>query len=434
MFPRVANILDAGTLVSDFGCSNSDPNHRPRAFDGTTEFFSCMKAGEPGLILIPEHSKMSVAEGLRIYSANSYETHDPVGFKLEGRSDSASAWTLVGEGDLPWTSTARNANGLPISSSYEAGDASLTFAEVSLSNAVEHNQYKLTFTATRDPNAIYVQFAEVEFVGILYGDAGLPSVSVSDDFVQVLSCPTAGSSKAVVPGAKIATLSPASMFCGVFIERAGGALIPYTRSYDGLDWEASPGPYAIASSDIDCDGVGDCKFTLPDPAAGDGYVILSKDSSDPSVSGRRLSASATRKEIATFLEMLTFGPTKAEIEALDNGSWGDAARAQFLRDQIDLPMTSHREYFRKRTNVKWDAVTYTAVSNHPCSPHSKWVRYSFLEQDRYRTVSGDEKVTTFETVPSEAGMTYTIHETDQESDVYGHGSGSFFSGSVVCTE
>ena len=50
--------------------------------------------------------------------------------------------------------------------------------------------------------------------------------------------------------------------------------------------------------------------------------------------------------------MTTFGPKKDEIVALDNLNWGEGARAQYVRDQMDIAGTSHREYFRKRANTK----------------------------------------------------------------------------------
>jgi len=53
-----------------------------------------------------------------------------------------------------------------------------------------------------------------------------------------------------------------------------------------------------------------------------------------------------RDQIARWLEMTSFGPRMDEINALDDGVWSVEDRVAHLRQQIGLPMTSHREYFR----------------------------------------------------------------------------------------
>lgn len=150
---------------------------------------------------------------------------------------------------------------------------------------------------------------------------------------------------------------------------------------------------------------------LVDPL--DTYVILSKSGT-----------TENRKQIATFLERTTFGPKMSEIDALDDGTWstnGDQLRAQHVRQQMDANITSHREYWRKRTNAKWDATALPARSSHPCSPNSKWRKYSFLRQDQRQTVTDEYLQITFEDVPEEAGSTYTIYEADVPSDVTSFG-------------
>jgi len=77
-----------------------------------------------------------------------------------------------------------------------------------------------------------------------------------------------------------------------------------------------------------------------------------------------------QKQIATFLEMVTFGPKKSEILALLNeGDWGPETRASYVRKQMDIDATSHREYFRRRANTKWMTPMQAARSDHPCSPN-----------------------------------------------------------------
>ena len=134
---------------------------------------------------------------------------------------------------------------------------------------------------------------------------------------------------------------------------------------------------------------------------------------------------ADRHRIARFLEMTTFGPKKSEVDALDTGSFDDAARADYLHTQMTLPMTSHREFWRKHTNSKWDATAQNARSSHPCSPNSKWRRYAYTRQDRYNTITSQYIYTYFEEVPEEANFPYTIYEADSPGDVSSYYDGSF---------
>ena len=252
---------------------------------------------------------------------------------------------------------------------------------------------------------------------MLYEDAGMNSIS-SGSFVQALSCPPVGASKVTASGTKLIPMS--EDYCGIFIQTSAGDLIPYARSYSGNDFEASPGPMAIHSDSIIC-SVADCNIELSgleDPLSF--YILLSKNGTSSTTGA----SDVRRKDIARFLGLTTFGPKMSEIDTLDTGSWDDAARALYVREQFDMPKTSHREYFRKRSNTKWDVTTQEARSNHPCSPNSKWRRYSFLPQDQYDTVTGDENMVTFERVPTETDQS-AIYEADAEGDVSSHGAGVF---------
>ena len=62
-----ANILDAESSVSPFGCSNTPHN----ALDGTTEKWSCNRSGQvvaSGFEVKPSHGLMTVVKKLRVYS------------------------------------------------------------------------------------------------------------------------------------------------------------------------------------------------------------------------------------------------------------------------------------------------------------------------------------------------------------------------------
>ena len=214
--------------------------------------------------------------------------------------------------------------------------------------------------------------------------------------------PVDGGMVAVSPGHKQVPVADTNTYCGIFLLKSG-SIIPLARSYDTEDWEAAPGPLACPPEDVTATSV-----ILPehqDPA--DSYVILSKDGT-----------MNTQASIAKFLEMTTFGTKKTDLLALDNGNWDDVTRAQYVRSQLAAPATSHREYWRRRTNSKWDSPNAVARSDHPCSINSKWRKYSYIRQDRFDANTDVERIkTTFEIVPEEADMTTTLYETDRLSDV-----------------
>jgi hypothetical protein len=143
----------------------------------------------------------------------------------------------------------------------------------------------------------------------------------------------------ITPGLKQIAPASSDTFCGIFLRKGSesGTLIPLARSYDGKGWESSPGPLASPPENVNSTTI-----LLPElQDASDRYVILAKDG-----------FMSERKQIARFLETTTFGPKRSEIDDIaSDGTWttsSAAKRAAHVRNQIDLPKTSHREYFRKR--------------------------------------------------------------------------------------
>lgn len=132
----VANIFDSGSSVVVFGCRISSNGNI--ALDMTTDKFVCDRTNyinQPtGLVIKSSHKRLSIAEGLRVYSSNECFQCDPTSYKLEGRV-SGTSWALINSGDLPW----KNASSFPrnsilsrdIVSTYASGDTSLQYAEIS---------------------------------------------------------------------------------------------------------------------------------------------------------------------------------------------------------------------------------------------------------------------------------------------------------------
>ena len=227
---------------------------------------------------------------------------------------------------------------------------------------------------------------------------------------DALACPPIGTSVTTSAGPKQVNVAASNTYCGIFLQKPSGDLIPLARSYNANDWESAPGPMACPAEDVTATSV--LLPELVDPS--DNYVILSKDAS-----------MEDRSSIAKFLEMTTFGPLKSEIESLEDG-WSTSGvdkRATYIRDQMDKPATSHREYWRRRTNSKWDATAQVARSDHPCSPNSKWRKYSYIRQDRYETITSDYNPVTFEVVPEEAGFVSTLYQASVDGVAAYGGSG-----------
>lgn len=120
---------------------------------------------------------------------------------------------------------------------------------------------------------------------------------------------------------------------------------PIARSYESNDWEAAAGPTAtsvFAASPITCEN-GVCRVNLPSLTAAK-YVLTTYNY-----------ALTPKNEAARFLEKTSFGQTREGIDNLlsNVGILTDVQRATFVQNQMsDIPITSHREYWRKRTNPK----------------------------------------------------------------------------------
>ena len=89
---------------------------------------------------------------------------------VSGRVDEASEWFVISEGDLPWRTGPypdRNDQGLEIVSTYESGDDTHAYTEVTFEeNAAAFIHYKVQFPDSRDGGQA-VQFSEVELPGVV---------------------------------------------------------------------------------------------------------------------------------------------------------------------------------------------------------------------------------------------------------------------------
>lgn len=90
----------------------------------------------------------------------------------------------------------------------------------------------------------------------------------------------------------------------------------------------------------------------------------------------------------------TFGTTPNALRNLSvsitsDGSSADVAIATWVHEQMAMPLTSHREHYRRRVNPRLSPAQRTpSMMRQPaCQPGSLWRRFAFTSQDEGRTLS-----------------------------------------------
>ena len=183
-----------------------------------------------------------------------------------------------------------------------------------------------------------------------------------------------------------------------------GQVIPVARSYGGHILESSAGDLAT-SIFKDTDGQPDC---LPD---GSSCQLLLPPLADPATYRYALTSyeysPSRRDRIARSLSRLTYGATPTDLNLHDKAevdSDSEAYLAAYIQEQMDeeiTPMTSHREYFRKRTNPKVTHAARGGRPDHPCDAHSRWRKYSFIRHDREFLLTDTKRKLFIEYEPNE---------------------------------
>lgn len=102
-----------------------------------------------------------------------------------------------------------------------------------------------------------------------------------------------------------------------------------------------------------------------------------------------LLASTTLLHISLTL-LCSFG---ASLEDIDDfmGKYGDPSDntfAAWVADQVDstvVPVTSHREFYRRHTNPRWDRVSWSArPTKSPCDQYARWRTIPLISRDSVR--------------------------------------------------
>lgn len=143
--------------------------------------------------------------------------------------------------------------------------------------------------------------------------------------------------------------------------------IPVARSYETHGWERSGSRLAASLPEIDCSVI-TCQAWLPSGT----YVIQNRPTSAP-VSDPKVAA-------ARFLEAASFGATPKDLEG-----WNDTSPEVYVKEQMEMKGTYHREFYRTRMNPIWRFhKPEFAASLDPCDPSrsSTWRRNILNAKDR----------------------------------------------------
>ena len=157
-------------------------------------------------------------------------------------------------------------------------------------------------------------------------------------------------------------------------------LKPIGRSYNGQGWEPYHSHYfgtnsvPLSCSDQSNNSEGDCLIVLPPLSVGRKYVLKSYEYSI-----------GKRDEAARFLERTTFGATTLEINAfVDDGN----SPIDWVENQLKLPITSHRQFFRERaTNWHGETTWMGGLAFRPCQRGAQYRKFVFVSKDIGRELS-----------------------------------------------
>ena len=145
---------------------------------------------------------------------------------------------------------------------------------------------------------------------------------------------------------------------------------PVARSYDGLDWERTQGGATLG---IDCGG-GACQAKI---STGSAFTITS----------HKVPIENTLTPLhkaSRFLTQATFGPTRATLQSVDATT--GAGVTKWIHDQMALPPTLHREYFRRRANPRLFMARPIGSIRSACTAGSRWHRFAFSRNDEGKTL------------------------------------------------
>jgi hypothetical protein len=151
----------------------------------------------------------------------------------------------------------------------------------------------------------------------------------------------------------------------------GAKFKPVGRTYAGNVWEASSGDFSPLVWSCTTTH---CTVDLPILPSGFKYQVTS-------FSPPEKFRDDGHDDIARFFEQATFGITKSDVSYFDTnnllGSMGE-----WIKEQQDVvATTSHRAFFRKRSNARMETATRNGPVTHPCQKGTTYRRFAFCMKD-----------------------------------------------------
>lgn len=130
-----------------------------------------------------------------------------------------------------------------------------------------------------------------------------------------------------------------------------------------------------------------CTITIPDND-GFAYMLQSVDLADKYAAPHTPSSAYWHARAASHLMMQgTFGPTRDGIAAISadtqqGGASSESVLEEWVLDQMAMPPTAHREYYRKHANARLDAPSEVGVPRSACMPNSRWNAVAIRADDQ----------------------------------------------------
>lgn len=177
--------------------------------------------------------------------------------------------------------------------------------------------------------------------------------------------------------------SPDRLLTLVVLASDGTSFKPVGRSYNGRDWETSAGEFAGSVLFV-CEDSNNgtnmdmlCSVDLPGlPNDGSRYQITLFNKPE---------YYTDRDVVARFLEQTTFGGTKEEIDTFVTA--GTYEFAQWIQDQQQSKVMSHRELYRRHMNAQFPVHNPTGPVTGPCQVGCRYRRTSFSVKDTDRVLT-----------------------------------------------
>lgn len=180
---------------------------------------------------------------------------------------------------------------------------------------------------------------------------------------SVTSCPMTQSTPVEISSGPV-MLARSESLCVLTKAVSDGAdgtlsnIAPVALSYDGGDWHTAAGAYAMAllvGQEFGNYTEG-CQITLPYLGGENETYYLTTYSN-----------SATEADkVARLLESATFGTTAQDLASWDKGPFTTETAKEWIEEQMNMPVTSHREFFRRHSNgkVRTDTCAFSALNKY----------------------------------------------------------------------